>query len=270
MGSKKYPSILPAPTAPDHSSSSQGSPVSRRDLGPKRLPIAIACNSCRRSDGCTYTGNRAYGDIQRQEILHLLRSLPEGSASDLLATIRDNRNDATVLSNFKATSHGTPYSAASEWESALPQPTLSPDGTLETELMAQYPCAYPALAPILASDLARSDLLGPISGFTQQGGNGGIDSSSDTPEAGSETPGSLSAPKPSPESDYYDERLRHLKTRFWTDVDIADNLAARIISLYLTSEHPLLGFFDPRLFLDDLLGSRERFCSRLLFHSLMQ
>ncbi|KAK9420218.1 hypothetical protein SUNI508_06747 [Seiridium unicorne] len=204
-------------------------------------------------------------EVQRE----IGRSLPEGSAADLLATIRDNRNDAAVLSNFKASSHGTPYSTASEWESGLSQPPLSLDATLETELMAQYPCAYPALVPILASDLARSDLLGPISGFAQHGGDGEIDSSSDTPEAGSATPGSLSAPKPSQESDYYDERLRHFKTGFWTDVDIADDLAARIISLYLTSEHPLLGFFEPRLFLDDLLNNRERFCSRLLFHSLM-
>ncbi|KAK6073085.1 zinc finger protein [Seiridium cupressi] len=243
MGSKKYPSILPAPTAPEHSSSSLESPVSKRDLGPKRLPIAIACNACRRkktkaSSWCPF--------VDSVPVL----SLPEGSAADLLATIRDNRNDAAVLSNFKASSHGTPYSTASEWESGLSQPPLSLDATLETELMAQYPCAYPALVPILASDLARSDLLGPISGFAQHGGDGEIDSSSDTPEAGSATPGSLSAPRPSQESDYYDERLRHFKTSFWTDIllqitlpfiDAVSNFRSYSVPLSFFQEQPLPG-----------------------------
>ncbi|KZL78030.1 N-terminal fungal transcription regulatory domain-containing protein (zinc finger protein) [Colletotrichum tofieldiae] len=66
-----------------------------------------------------------------------------------------------------------------------------------------------------------------------------------------------------------DERLKDLSISYWTDVSMTDDYAARVISLYLTTDHPLLGVFDPHLFISDLVGRRHTYCSRLLVNALM-
>lgn len=48
--------------------------------------------------------------------------------------------------------------------------------------------------------------------------------------------------------------------KYWTDVDIDDDTAARCIYLYLETGHPLLGLFDPDLFVSDLVARREVYC----------
>ncbi|KAF3022599.1 hypothetical protein E8E14_013659 [Neopestalotiopsis sp. 37M] len=49
-----------------------------------------------------------------------------------------------------------------------------------------------------------------------------------------------------------DERLSDLDISFWTTVPIPNSLAAKVISLYLVTDHPLLGTFEPRKFVADL------------------
>ena len=66
-----------------------------------------------------------------------------------------------------------------------------------------------------------------------------------------------------------DERLHGLRLDRWSCVPVDSGFAASAISLYLESEHPLFGFFDPDLFLTDLLAGRSRFCSPLLVSSVM-
>lgn len=78
-----------------------------------------------------------------------------------------------------------------------------------------------------------------------------------------------SANTPRQEIEYCDERLKNLNVAFWTEVEVTNDFAARVISLYLRTDHPLLGLFSPNLFIADLVGKRERFCSRFLFHTLM-
>ncbi|EGU71754.1 hypothetical protein FOXB_17737 [Fusarium oxysporum f. sp. conglutinans Fo5176] len=56
---------------------------------------------------------------------------------------------------------------------------------------------------------------------------------------------------------------------FWTSVSISDHVAAKIISLYLETDHPLLGIFEPDLFVDDLASCRLRHCSPLLVSAIM-
>lgn len=56
---------------------------------------------------------------------------------------------------------------------------------------------------------------------------------------------------------------------FWTSVSIPNDLAARIISLYLETDHPLPGAFDPNLFIEDLVNCRLRHCGGLLVSALM-
>jgi hypothetical protein len=76
-----------------------------------------------------------------------------------------------------------------------------------------------------------------------------------------------------------DSRLRNLRISRWTDVEIDDALAARCISLYLETDHPLLGYFDSDLFISDLApaqqGARDdrqrayQHCSPLLVNALL-
>ncbi|KAI3573878.1 hypothetical protein IWW34DRAFT_129796 [Fusarium oxysporum f. sp. albedinis] len=41
-----------------------------------------------------------------------------------------------------------------------------------------------------------------------------------------------------------DERLEELNMSFWTSVSISNGMAAQIISLYLETDHPLLGLLS--------------------------
>jgi hypothetical protein len=68
---------------------------------------------------------------------------------------------------------------------------------------------------------------------------------------------------------YCDARLTMLDMSMWTTVPIPNDLAAAAISLYLQTDHPLLGFFDADIFIEDLVEGRSRYCSPLLVSSLL-
>jgi hypothetical protein len=76
----------------------------------------------------------------------------------------------------------------------------------------------------------------------------------------------LSRPQP---YTYCDARLEHLTVKYWTRIPIDDQLAARAISHFLETDHPVLGYFDADLFLHDLVNQCLRFCSSFLFSSVM-
>lgn len=84
--------------------------------------------------------------------------------------------------------------------------------------------------------------------------------------AGHDIPSRTSTP---PNPKFCDARLEDLDTGFWTSVDIPSELAGRMISLYLETDHPLLGTFDADAFVSDLVQKRDRFCSRLLFSAVL-
>jgi hypothetical protein len=66
-----------------------------------------------------------------------------------------------------------------------------------------------------------------------------------------------------------DPRLHELDIGDWTNVDIDNSMAAQCISLYLKTDHPLLGHFDPVLFVSDLVAPSSEYCSSLLVNSLV-
>ncbi|KAK1969089.1 hypothetical protein LY78DRAFT_726793 [Colletotrichum sublineola] len=68
---------------------------------------------------------------------------------------------------------------------------------------------------------------------------------------------------------YCDSRLERLQIRYWTKVPISNELAARLISFYLETDHAVMGFFDADLFLDDLLACRQNFCSAFLVAAVL-
>jgi hypothetical protein len=68
---------------------------------------------------------------------------------------------------------------------------------------------------------------------------------------------------------YCDDRLNSLEISFWTDVPVPSTMAARAISLYLQTDHPLLGTFEPASFVGDLIGHRTKFCSHFLANAVL-
>ncbi|KAH6649087.1 hypothetical protein BKA67DRAFT_576722 [Truncatella angustata] len=66
-----------------------------------------------------------------------------------------------------------------------------------------------------------------------------------------------------------DDRLGSLRIGFWTDIPIDSDFAARIISLYLETDHPLLGIFDPDCFVSDLVSHQHTSCSSFLVNALL-
>ena len=64
-------------------------------------------------------------------------------------------------------------------------------------------------------------------------------------------------------------RLQALQISFWTNVRISNELAARVVALYLQVEQPVYGFVDPDLFLNDLLAHRTQYCSPLLVNAIL-
>lgn len=85
------------------------------------------------------------------------------------------------------------------------------------------------------------------------------------PEFRRESSGKLEMPP----SEYCDQRLEDLDIVFWTKVPISSERAANVISLYLETDHPLLGVFDPELFVEDLVQCRERLCSSFLVNTIL-
>ncbi|KAI0127278.1 hypothetical protein BJ170DRAFT_694094 [Xylariales sp. AK1849] len=304
MRPSTYPPILPAApfTVPPLPSGHL-----TRDLSSKRPMVPIACNGCRRRktrcDGgrpicsncskrglseCVYAENRKAVGSSLLDVLNLFKTLPEVRAIDLLRTFREKEIDDRILSTFKPgitdTPSGVVFTAEAEAEleveQEVPPSSESPQSSLESELMAKNPNAYPALLPIIASELAQSSLLRP-GRLTVPPPQRPLTTSQRT--ARSRTTGNTPNPVESdsviqdirpaldstPPSEHCDERLCDLDIGFWTDVEVTNEFAAHVISLYIKTDHPLLGFFDPRLFLDDLINQREKFCSRFLVHALM-
>jgi len=66
-----------------------------------------------------------------------------------------------------------------------------------------------------------------------------------------------------------DERLLNADILAWTGVNIPIVSARRTLSLYLETDHAITALFDVDLFLNDLVSSGTRFCSRLLVSSLL-
>ncbi|KAI0840471.1 hypothetical protein F5Y06DRAFT_241282 [Hypoxylon sp. FL0890] len=225
------------------------------------------CSTCvkRGRTSCVYSERRDAAS-NAIELLELLKSLPEEKASELLRDLREKGDAAFVLNEFK----GAPIASD----------RVHPD--IESELKAKYPNAYPALVAITPSVLAASNLLrsdlSALSGKEDarpdmkqtQVGRSNVDRSTATPiDADSAVSHFRSHLPDGHEPDYFDDRLRDLKIGFWTDIAVTNKFAAQVISLYLRTDHPLLGLFDPYLFVADLIDQKSRFCSRFLVHSLM-
>ncbi|KAI3329588.1 hypothetical protein F4824DRAFT_481941 [Ustulina deusta] len=278
----KYPRILPAAASPAISagqSSTSGNPGETGKDPKRRLssqPRPGACIDCRtrktKCDGlrpacsnCSKRGHavcvypeRIVNGRKAIEFVELLKSLPEERSNVLLKRLREKGDPAIVMaeSRRRVSEDGSP-SKLDNWESRQ-RPS-----SLEDELMANNSNVFLILPPIDPAALARSNLLRswpPNSLPSHLGFNGAVP----------HITGPSEYPEP-PEQlvEYFDERFQRLQVVFWTDIEVSNDFAARVISVYMKTDHPLLGLFDTNLFITDLVNQHTKYCSRFLFHAVM-
>ncbi|KAJ3457933.1 hypothetical protein MRS44_012042 [Fusarium solani] len=294
--SKRHRQLLPAPKADN---ADVESPVSGLYLTPSedepfkrpRIGTQLACDSCRRRKircngerphcracqqrgevaPCVYADSRgqrqpAEESEQLAKLFELIKSVSERQALDILRIIRSHDDIKDIMSIVQA-SHGSEHDQASPGR----LPISTRHTRLEHELMSTNPVSFPPLRS------AESDILKIAAGTRRHATGGGIESQSSSSAAENSMPSDKpntfdSAPPPvnlvnvAPPPD---SRLAELDMSFWTTVPIPNDLAAKVLALYLETDHPLLGTFDPDLFLDDLVNRRSRYCSGVLVSALM-
>ncbi|KAI0432189.1 hypothetical protein F5Y09DRAFT_354010 [Xylaria sp. FL1042] len=260
----KYPRILPAApliqagqsSTPSNSGEASKEPKKRLSSQPrpgacldcrtrktKCDGVRPACGNCakRGTSVCVYP-ERLMNGQKAIEFVELLKSSSEEHSNALLKSLRENRDLSIAITHFKrATSESGSPSKSDNWESTN-------QSTLEGELMANNSKAFPTLPPITPAYLARSSLLRPWPSDSLPG---------QYPESQEQS------------GKYCDERLQYLQVGFWTDIKVSNDFTARVISMYIKTDHPLLGLFDTRLFINDLVNQRINYCSKFLFHAVM-
>lgn len=182
---------------------------------------------------------------EHTDFVEAIRNAPDDEVLTIVHRLRSTKNLPAAMSLYQGRTGGP--SLLSEHASARAVMPWTETST-GFELAMLHPMTYPILEPPSPSSIASASLLG---GSTQS------TSSSHTPIS------------PSEPNAYCDPRLELLTVSYWTQIPIDNGLAARTISHFLQTNHPVLGFFDADLFLRDLVGQGLNFCSSFLFHSVM-
>ncbi|KFA81939.1 hypothetical protein S40288_06893 [Stachybotrys chartarum IBT 40288] len=292
---KNLRTLLPAPGNPGSSSNSSEGPGDKEasvEPSKRRIGTNNACVECRaRKTRCNGERPRCHNCQRRNlstcvymdkssrdaaaEVIKILQTLPRNRAYHILERLRCSDHSSTALLTVIEDGE-LRNDAAPNLLGLLPS-------SLEEELSTQFPIAYPAFPPISVSALRKSDLLKPAvsaqdgvphkreaSQPTQTGSSAAEkretghlhieDGNKDVQDIPDPTPGT---------EDYYDKRLADLDISFWTDIKMDNTLAAEIITIYLRTDHPILGVFDPYLFIQDLVEKRQRYCSRFLVSAVL-
>ncbi|KAK6076276.1 zinc finger protein, partial [Seiridium cupressi] len=302
--SREYRRLLPTTDKYPVTDPTASVPKPSVEVAPKRkrIGVEVACNLCRskktRCDGarpvcdickkrgiekCFYSDKRDISD-GTSEILDLLKSETESTAIDILRLLRSNHDPSTVLALIRSKSEANQQHLAGDLDlgTSMPQNSL-----MEAELVVKNPTLYPVMHSLSISSLVQSQLfrsahLVPTEPRDQQSPAG----SSNTPGADHaqelDTPGydfdsairRFRHPKSQvnlvrDRTTLCDERLSDLDISFWTTVPIPNRLAAKVISLYLVTDHPLLGTFEPGQFVADLVNHRLTSCSHFLVNTLL-
>jgi hypothetical protein len=231
----------------------------------KRQVISVACDRCRRrkircdgnrptcsgcvgiSDKCTYRDHPNLSQEARRiivEVVDILSNLPDGSAADVLKRLQGESDAAAIMTRLRESgaSDTTMSQGSADTNTQVPL----------TELQAQNPAAYPSLS------------LDDINGSVE-------DTAPELAEfSGAATPWSMrDSQSDSSERPLCDPRLGQLNIANWSQVPIDSTAAAQAISLYLETDHPLLGFFEPDSFVASLTNPDTAHCSPVLVSALM-
>ncbi|KAM3497734.1 hypothetical protein MY10362_008925 [Beauveria mimosiformis] len=216
-------------------------------------------------------------------IYDLLRDQPKNNANKILERIRSRSDvesileDPTLLRQSIRSEAGLPMDNLSEQKTALA--ALPPIySEREFELLVRHPNAYPTLNPLDDIALSKSPHFRPAK-ISQPNIDTPCLNPSPTLRSTIAAPNrsqesdlgnaDAAASRSSPNSSYFDNRLERLNVAFWTSVPITKQYAANAISLYLETDHPVLGIFDADLFLEDLVDCQLNHCSAFLVSSLL-
>ncbi|KAK2050906.1 hypothetical protein LY76DRAFT_557765, partial [Colletotrichum caudatum] len=232
----------------------------------KRVGTDVACNPCRRrktrcdgirpicaacrkrSTECTFVEKKEPPRLCQlsggcHEVLELLKTAPEPQAFEILRLLRTNGDPDSVLDIIKSGQNGIKRLSNNDTACAI----RSMPPPLEFQLMTRNPIAYPALrhAPLATLErdghpeprkLRRSNV--PLHFNDRLHVDVSLEGIFDE--------------KRQSDSLLCIERLKDLETIYWTDISTSDGYAARVISLYLTTDHPLLDLFYPHLIVSNL------------------
>jgi hypothetical protein len=209
---------------------------------------------------------RSHQDLER--VLELLEGAPE---DDALAVFRNLRRGASVTEVLQLADSGrltTASLSVNRTARAFSVPTRS---DLEFVLNVRHPNAFPGLLPLEVASidlrlLSIGNKVAPLSQDPETNYSASTSSAFQYPLDQSTAPHPMSTVH---ESRYIDGRLDRIPLEYWTSVPVSSTFAAQTISFYLVNEHPVLGIFDPELFVRDLIHCRRRFCTPLLVSSLL-
>lgn len=185
--------------------------------------------------------------------MRLLNELPEREAVRMLRYLKSETDAAVILSTLRG------GITAIHQPSELRHAVATMDNSFHTlQLGSQHPAAYPFLPPLHPQAMPAED----YQQLTTMQGQASSSSPAPRRLLWDHDPTASRAP-------LCDARLLQLNISHWTNAPIANDAAARAISMYLETDHPLLGFFDPDLFVSDLINQKHDYCSPLLVNSLL-
>ncbi|KAK7928630.1 hypothetical protein PG985_005628 [Apiospora marii] len=270
---QRYVPLLPALGTRDEGEQSSAFGAQAEASKRKRIGTQIACNFCRikkiKASPAVMVDGRFVALAENEP--------PKQRAFDALRVLRANKGDCiAALPLIKGTLGEQPMFGPMQPNEI---PVQSP---LDIHLMTRHPIAYPMLSPIATENLKENSLLRPGESvhprlFSCQHPLVPLDTIFLESRFGNDAYSAVNRYRAYGAQEdslvvsrrYCDERLSSLRISSWTTVQINDELAARIISLYLEVDHPLLGTFDPNLFVADLISVERRHCSSLLVNALL-
>ncbi|KAH8897378.1 hypothetical protein GQ53DRAFT_638658 [Thozetella sp. PMI_491] len=246
---------------------------------PRQVHVAAACDTCRKQKAkcsggrpacrrcvqrqikCEYTTRpgetssqalkRKYGHLQdraaqNEEVLELLKNLPERESQAVLQRIRAGTDIATILNHVQAgdlllqlaVQPETRFRYDFPYRSDMPQDFLPNNPYLDSfiyDVTFPYPSAQSSKLPV----------------------------SSPVASLGSEEYRSLYL-KPFHAAEVMDPRLTDAKPSQWTTVCDDDALMRALLAVFLRCEFHFTAAFQKDYFLEDMAAQRNDFCSSLL------
>uniref|UniRef100_L2FVL0 C6 transcription factor n=1 Tax=Colletotrichum fructicola (strain Nara gc5) TaxID=1213859 RepID=L2FVL0_COLFN len=232
------------------------------------------------------------------ELLAILRSLPDDQVRDVLQQLRAGGDASNIVAALRGQLHSAYDAPFQGVLHGVPPPDQN---SLEFELMVRHSIAYSPWAPMELPQLDFEISARPGQGIAVDFPSAAVspmsaDTPSPMPPTESESsfsssrirfqqeprdssssslslsvPGRFSSRESGP-ADFQalcDERLHKIDISAWTNVSVAPDSARRALSLYLETDHTVTALFDVDLLLDSLVSGNTRFCSRLLFSSLL-
>jgi hypothetical protein len=224
------------------------------------------------------------------ELVDSMRFMPEDISKQIFQRLRTTAEPLRIIQSIQGEFLDNNASEQTTAFGGLPSGQTNP----ELELMARHPLTYPPV------DQSEDALRFKLPGFRpymrpQDSSSSGLESPR-TPDSvslarlatalqptdgSSSRKGKSAARTDSDSSDlalpnhgyemmsYFDQRLHQLDISFWTTIEVSNDMVASAISLYLETDHALIGLMDANLFVRDLVGKSIEFCSPFLVNSLL-